>query len=158
MLILIYSWSHESLCVYSLVGGLVPGVWFGDIVVLPMEMQTPSAPSILPLTLSLGSPSSVPRLAASICIWICKALAEPLRKHPYQTHDSKHFLASAILSVFGLWIQGGSPGGTVSGWPFLQSLLPVFPLERSNSGLKFWEGWVAPSLNCKQCLTSENAF
>jgi len=30
---------------------------------------------------------------------------------------------------------------------------PVFPLDRSNSGLKFCEGWVASSLNLGPCLT-----
>jgi hypothetical protein len=37
--------------VYSLVGGLVPessgGVWLVDIVVFPMRLQTPSAPSVI---------------------------------------------------------------------------------------------------------------
>jgi hypothetical protein len=62
-----------SMCtphVYSLVGGLVPGssgeVWLVDIVVLPMGLQTPSAPSLLLLTPPLGSPFSVRWLAASI--------------------------------------------------------------------------------------------
>jgi hypothetical protein len=32
--------------------------------------------------------------------------------------------------------------------------IPVFPLDRSNSGLKFREGWVAPSFNQGPCLTS----
>ena len=48
------SWSHGYLNVYSLVGGLSPGssgdVLLVDIVVPPMGLQTPSAPSILPLT------------------------------------------------------------------------------------------------------------
>ena len=42
-----YSWSHESLRVYSLVGGLVPGssggYWLVHIVVPPMGLQIPSA-------------------------------------------------------------------------------------------------------------------
>jgi len=44
----ICSWSHGSLHVYSLVGGLVSGssgeVWLDDIVVLPTLLKTPSAP------------------------------------------------------------------------------------------------------------------
>jgi hypothetical protein len=46
--------------VYSLVGGLVSGspwVWLIDIVVLPMGLQTPSAPSVLPLIPPLGIPA-----------------------------------------------------------------------------------------------------
>jgi hypothetical protein len=33
-------------------------------------------------------------------------------------------------------------------------LVPVFPLDRSNSGLKFCERWVAPALNMRLFLTS----
>jgi hypothetical protein len=61
----ISTWSHGPLHVYSLVGGLVPGSWGGgglwlvDVVVLPMGLQTPSAPSVLPLIPPLGSPCSV---------------------------------------------------------------------------------------------------
>ena len=59
----ISSWSHGSLHVYSLVDGLVPGsyggwgggVWLVDIVVLPIGLQSPSAPTVLPLTPSLGT-------------------------------------------------------------------------------------------------------
>jgi hypothetical protein len=36
------------------------------------------------------------------------ALAEPLRRHPYQALVSMHFLASAIVSGFGVYIWDGS--------------------------------------------------
>ena len=45
-----------------------------------------------------------------------------------------------------------SPGGAVSGGPLLQSLIhfsvPVFPLDRNNSGLKFlrWVGGPTPQM------------
>jgi Ni/Fe-hydrogenase subunit HybB-like protein len=61
-------------------------------------------------------------LAACIHICIGQDLAEPLRRQLYQALVSKHFLASAIVSGFGVCIWGGSPGGGVSGWPFLLSL------------------------------------
>ena len=55
----------------------------------------------------------------------------PLRGQLYQGPVSKHFLASAIVSGFGVCILDGSPGGAVSGWPFLQSLLhTVFPMAQ----------------------------
>jgi hypothetical protein len=59
----INSWSHGSLHVYSLIGGLVPGssgvgFWLVDIV-LPIRLQTPSAPSDFSLTPPLGTPWSV---------------------------------------------------------------------------------------------------
>jgi hypothetical protein len=95
------SWSRGSLHVYSLVGGLVPGhfgvgggawrAWLVDIVVFPMELQTISTPSALSLTPPLGTQCSVQWLAVSICLCICQALAEPLRKQLYQTSVSKHF-------------------------------------------------------------------
>jgi hypothetical protein len=63
----ICSWSHESLYVYSLVGGLVPGssggYWLVYIVVPPMGLQTPSAPWVLSLTPPLGTLCSVQWLA-----------------------------------------------------------------------------------------------
>jgi hypothetical protein len=51
-----------------------------DIVVLPMGLQNPSAPSAPPLT----SPFPAQWLAASIRLCICQALSEPLRRQLYQ--------------------------------------------------------------------------
>ena len=62
-------------------------------------------------------------LAVSIDLCICQALAEPCRRQQYQDHFSKYF--QAIMSGFGVCIWNGSPGGAVSGWPFLQCLLQV---------------------------------
>ena len=62
-------------------------------------------------------------VAARIHLCICQALAEPLRRQLYQAPVSMHFLASTIVSGFGDCIWAGSPGGAVSEWPFLQSLL-----------------------------------
>ena len=99
------------------------GVWLVDIVVLPMGLQTPSAPSVLSLTPPLGTLCSVQWLAVSIHLCICQPLAEPLRRQLYQAPVSIHLLASKIVPWLGNCIWGESPGGTVSGWPFLQSLL-----------------------------------
>ena len=70
------------LCVL-LVGDSVPGnsgnVWLVDIVVLPMGLQTTSAPSVLPLTPPLESPFSAHGWQqASVYICISKAVDEPL--------------------------------------------------------------------------------
>jgi hypothetical protein len=48
------------------------------------------------------------------------------REQPYQAPVSKHFLASAIVSGFGVCGWDGSLGGEISGWPFLQSLFHIF--------------------------------
>jgi hypothetical protein len=79
--------SHGLAHVYSLVGGLVPGSSekssFLITVVLPMGLQSPSAPSVLHLTLPLGSQGSVQWLAVSICSCLSQVLVEPLRGQPY---------------------------------------------------------------------------
>jgi hypothetical protein len=74
----ICSWNLGPLHVYSLVGVLVPGssargggVWFVDIVILLMGLQTSSAPSVLSLTPLLGTPSTVQWTLVSIRIYIC---------------------------------------------------------------------------------------
>jgi len=138
----ICDWSHGPLHVYSLVGGLVPGnsggVWLVDIVVLPLVLQTPSAPSVLSLTPPLDSPCSVQWLAATIHICISRALAEPLRGCPYLAPVNKHFLASAIVTGFGGCIWNGSSGRSVSGWPFLQSLLHSMSLYFVLPSKKEW--------------------
>jgi hypothetical protein len=76
-----------------------------------MEWQIPSPPSVLSLTPSLGTPlgtpCSVPWLAASIYLCIGQALAEPLRRQLYQAPVSMHCLASTIKSGFGDRIWGG---------------------------------------------------
>ena len=102
----------------------IQGVWFVNIFVPPMGLQTPSAPSVFSLTPSLRTPYSVQWLAANICLCICKALSGSLRRQLYQSPFSKHFLASIIVSWFGIWnVYGMTVRETVSGWPFLQSLL-----------------------------------
>ena len=119
--------SHGSLHEYSLVGGPVPessqGIWPVDTVAPSMGLQTPSAPSVLSPTPPSGTPCLVQWLAASIHLCICQTLADPLQRHLYQAPVSKHLLASTIVSRFGNCIWDSSPGGAVSGWSFLQSLL-----------------------------------
>jgi hypothetical protein len=55
-------------------------------------------------------------------ICIGQSLAKPLRRQLNDPSVSKHFLASAIVYGFGVFMWDGSPGGVVSRWPFLQSL------------------------------------
>jgi hypothetical protein len=105
------------------------GVWLVGIIFLPMGLQTPSAPSALPLTPPLGSPCSVRWLAESFHICIGQALAESLRGQLYQAPISKCFLASAVVSGFVVYRWDGSPGMAISGWPFLQSLLHSLSLN-----------------------------
>ena len=118
---------------YTLVGGLVPGssggIWLVDIVVLPTGLQTPSATSVLSLTSPLGTLYLVQWLAVRICLCICQVLAEPLRRQLYQAPAIMHFLASIIVSGFGNRLWDGFPGRPVTGWSFLQSLLPILSMN-----------------------------
>jgi len=68
----------------------------------------------------------------------------------YQAPVSKHFLLLEILSGLGVCMWDGSPGGG-SLWMAFPSVsaplfVPIFPLDRNNSGLKFGDEWVAPFL------------
>ena len=80
-----------------------------DIVVLPMGLQAPSAPSVISLTPPLGT--------------LCSPTVdcEPLYLSGSGTATqetapiSKHFLASTLVSGFGDCILDGSPGGAFSG-------------------------------------------
>jgi hypothetical protein len=75
-------------------------------VILPMGLQTPSAPWVPFSTLC-----SIQQLAESVHLLICQALAKPLRRQLYLV--SKHLLASIIVSGFGNCIWDGFPGRTV---------------------------------------------
>ena len=59
------------------------GVWLVDSVVLPMGVQTPSAPSGLPLTPPLVSEHTVGWLAACIHICIGQAMSDSFRGQSY---------------------------------------------------------------------------
>jgi hypothetical protein len=108
--------------VYSVVGGLVPGSlggkgvrWQGPVsFVLPVGLQSPTAPLALPLTLPLGSLGSVQWLAVSICICLSQVLAETLRGQPYQAPLCKLILASAIVFADGMDPKVGQSLGGLS--------------------------------------------
>jgi hypothetical protein len=71
-------------------------------------------------------------------------LAELLRGLLCQAPDSKHFLASTIVSGFGICRWNRFPRWGSLWMAFLSVsaslFVPAFPLDRSNSGLKFGEG------------------
>ena len=112
-----------------------------DIVVLPMRLQTPSASPVLAQTLPLGSLCSVQCLAVYIRICIGPALEGPLRGQLYQAPVSKHFLASAIVSGFGVSRWDGSLGGSDGLSVSAPLFVPAFSFDRRNSGLIFLR-WV----------------
>jgi hypothetical protein len=96
------------------------------IVVPPMGLQAPSAPWVLSLAPPLWTLCLVQWLAESIHLYICQALAEPLRRQLYQAPVSKHLLVSTTVNGFGDCIWDGSPGRAFSGYIFLQCLFHTF--------------------------------
>ena len=62
--------------------------------------------------------------------------SEFLRGKLYQAPVSKCFLASIIVSGFGVSRWNGSLGGAVSGWPFFQFLLH---LDKNNHWTEHWD-------------------
>ena len=52
------------------------GVWLVYIIVFPMGLQSPSAPSVFSLTPPLGPQCSVQWLDGSTCFCVCEALAQ----------------------------------------------------------------------------------
>jgi hypothetical protein len=95
-----------------------------------MPDKAPSALSVLPLTPPLGPLCSVRWLAMCICFG--QDLAEPLRLL-YQAPVSKHFLASTVVSGFGVCMWGWTPRWR-SLWMVFASVslllfMPVFPLD-----------------------------
>jgi hypothetical protein len=114
--------------VYSLVGWELCWNSLVHIDVPSMGLQTPSTPWALLIAPSLKALCSVQWMAVSIHFYICQALTETLKRQLYQVPVSKHLLESTIVSEFGDCIWDGSPGGAVSGWPFLQALLHTLSL------------------------------
>ena len=107
----ICGWSHGSLCVlfrwwFNLWN--LWGIWLVDIIVLPIELHTHSAPFPNP---SIGDP------VLSLMVG-CQALTEPQKTDISCSCQHAH-LASTLVSVFGDCIWDGSPDVTVSGWLFL---------------------------------------
>ena len=102
-------------------------LWLVDIV-FPMGLQSPSDTLVLPLALPRGNPG-LSQMVGYICICICQVLVELLREQPYDALASKCFLALSIVPGFTLRREDGSLGGTVPGWPFLQSLLQFLSLN-----------------------------
>jgi hypothetical protein len=83
-------------------------VWLVDTVALYLGLEIPSVSLLTSLIPPSGTRCSVQWLALSICLCIFQALAEFLRRQPYQTPVSKHFTAFTITSRFGDYIWYGS--------------------------------------------------
>ena len=132
--------------------GISPKAWnTWDTIHRPQEAQEEGRPksSVLSLTHPFGNLCSFQWLAVGIHLCICQTVAEPLKKKLYQAPVSKHFVASTIVSWFGVCIWDGSPGGAVSGWPFLSLYstlyLLIYSLEYFVPASK--KEWCIPTLN-----------
>ena len=96
-------------------------LWLVDIVVLSMELQTSSTASVLSLAPPLGTPCSVQWLPASIRLYFSGS--DRASQEKTISGSCQHILLG-IHNSDCIWDE--SPGGAVSGWPFLQSLLHTF--------------------------------
>jgi hypothetical protein len=119
------SWSHESLHGWWYSSRELWGYWLVHTVVLSMGLQTPSVPGSFLQLLHWGPcAQSNGWLRASTSVFV----RHWLRRQLYQAPVSKLLLASTKVSGFGDCIWDGFPGGAVSGWSFLQSLLHTLSL------------------------------
>ena len=76
----------------------------------------------------------------------------------------KILLAYAILSGFGGCLWDASPGGAVSGWPFLFSHLQnvsvtpsmgiLFPIIRTNEVSTLWSSFISSFMRFANCILS----
>jgi hypothetical protein len=108
-------------------------------------------------------------MSVSIHFCICQALAEPLRRPLYQVPVSKIVLTSAIVSEFGGCLWDGSPGGAVSGWSFIPSLLRTLslkllpwvfysPLPRRNEVSTLWSSFFLSFMCFANCILGNLSF
>ena len=81
-------------------------------------------------------------MAASICICIGQTLGKPLRSQLYQTPVSKHFLASTLVSGFGvcIWVVQSLDGLSLS---LCSTLCPCISFRQENFWVKMFDmgGW-----------------
>ena len=99
------SLSNGSFYVYSLVSGLDPGssgCESGWLILLFLLWAVNAFSSFSPFSnSSIGFLCFVHWLAVNIQLWICQALAKPLRRQLYQAPVIKNLLASTIVSGLG---------------------------------------------------------
>ena len=81
-----------ALFVWLLIPWELWGFWLGDIVLLPMGLQTPSVPSCLSLTPSLGNQCSIQGLSMSTHVCVFQALEEFLRRQLHSGSSQQAFL------------------------------------------------------------------
>jgi hypothetical protein len=135
----ICSWSHGSLHVNSLVGGLVPGSFRRGSLVgwyCCSSFGVANAYTVSPFSLHWGHRSHFDGwLQASTSVSV--RLWQPLRRQPYQASVSKDFLASATVGIWWLhmeWIP--QVGQSLDGVSF--SLCSTFCPHISFRQEQFW--------------------
>ena len=127
-----------------------------------MGLQTPLAPSVPSPTPTSGTLCSVQWLAVSICLHICQALEEPLRRQPYISSCLQALLGICNgVQVWQLYMGWIPRWGTL--WMiFLLVFVPwvvsifhqvsiLFPLIRSTEASTLWSSFFLSfiwSVNC----------
>jgi hypothetical protein len=130
----IYSWSHGPPLppMYSLVGGLVPGALKGQVGWYYCSSYGVASPfcSYSPYpNFSTGDPMISSMVGYEHLPLYMSGSGRASQGTAIPGSCQQSFLASAIVSGFGVCRWDGSLGGTVSGWPFLQFLFPNLSLH-----------------------------
>jgi len=119
-----------------------------------MGLQSPSAPSVLPLALPLWSPR-LSLMIGCICLYFGYVLVEMLKEQPYHAQVSKCFLASTVVLGFGICRWNGFLDRVVSVCTFLQFLFHFFCSCHSFCQEHLWvkncEVGVWPLLSTRGC-------
>jgi hypothetical protein len=96
-------------------------------IVLPIELQSPSSPSVTSLAFPLESLGSVQWLVMNICNVLVRCW-QNLSGNSHTRLLSANASFASVLG-FGVYRWNGSLGGAVSGWPFLQPLINFLSLS-----------------------------
>jgi len=125
----ICSWSHGFVHVYSLDGGLVPEST-GWLILFFLWVVNPFSPFSPFSNSSTGDPHSQfngwLQASASVFVMLWQSLSGDNYIRLLSASTSWHHQYCQVLVAVCIWT--GSPGGAVSGWPFLQSLLQTSSL------------------------------
>jgi hypothetical protein len=113
----IFHWRHGALHVFSLVGGLVPGSYEGSgwlMLLFFLWVANPFS-SFSPFSNSfIGNTVLRPMVGCEHPLLNLSGSGRASQETAISGSCRMHFLASTILSGFGDYIWGGSPGGAVS--------------------------------------------
>jgi hypothetical protein len=153
----ICDWSHGSLHGWWFSPWELWEVWLVGLVVLPIGLQTPSAPWVLSLAPPMGTLCSVQQLAESIHLCICQAQQTAISDSCQQALVGIHNNVWVWRLYMGWIPRWGSPWmafPSVSAPPFVSVTHPIgilLPLLRRTKASTLWSSFFLSymwSVNC----------